>query len=157
MYNTSSCYLDHGVLIFDTDSTYSGGNISVFVGNEKKCLDVQRIPGLVVAQSWPVFLKSIFFKMGPSAVKPASAGKLAFFDVMVGIPRMDSATVRREGDHVFSEDRMLKGLDPQRVKVYSDLENCANCAGYFRDGLLVNNTGDKVKGGKVPKEYVFVE
>ncbi|HVU56798.1 MAG TPA: hypothetical protein VHD83_17165 [Puia sp.] len=66
--NVRSCYLDHGVLIFDTDSTYSGGKISVFVGNEKKYLDVQRIPGLVVAQSWTVFLKSIFFKMNPSAV-----------------------------------------------------------------------------------------
>jgi len=66
--NIRSCYLDHGVLIFDTDSTYSGGKISVFVGNEKKYLDIQHMPGLVVAQSWPVFLKSIFFKMNPSAV-----------------------------------------------------------------------------------------
>lgn len=66
--NTRSCYPDHGVLIFDTDSTYSGGKIAVFVGNEKKYLDVQRIPGLVVAQSWPVFLKSIFFRMDPAAV-----------------------------------------------------------------------------------------
>jgi len=65
--NTRSCYLDYGVLIFDTDSTYAGGKISVFVGNEKKYLDVQRIPGLVVAQSWPVFLKSVFFKLSPAA------------------------------------------------------------------------------------------
>jgi len=130
-----------------------------------------------------------------------STGKLAFFDVMVNIPQLDSATLRSDGqylidkntvicvfensdggnfvemtgvhpasfrafknvfggrdkDHVFSKDRMLEGLNPQRVKVYSHMENCGNCDGYFKDGVLVDFMGEKVVGNKIPEDYVFAE
>jgi hypothetical protein len=63
----------------------------------------------------------------------------------------------RDKAHVFFENKMLEGLDPKRVKVYSERKNCANCNGYFKDGVLVDFTGVKVETGRIPKEYVFVE
>ena len=130
-----------------------------------------------------------------------SSGKLIESDVMVNLPRLDSATLHSDGlylidknrvicvfgnsdggnfvelkgvdpgtfksfrnvfggkdrDHVFSRDIMLEGLSPQRVKVYSNMKNCGNCDGYFKDGVLMEFMGEKVAGSKIPKDYVFVE
>lgn len=130
-----------------------------------------------------------------------SCGSMRMSDVMVEMPRLDSATVRRDGnyfidkdkvvcvyensdggnyaemkgvdpgsfkifrnvfggrdkDHVFYQETMLEGVDPQRVKVYSDMKNCSNCDGYFKDGKLVYRAENKVDAEAIPRDYKFVE
>jgi hypothetical protein len=65
--NIRAFYLDYGVMIFDTDSSMGSGSIGVFVGREKKLLDIKEIKGLISYQSWPSFLKTIFLKIIGSA------------------------------------------------------------------------------------------
>ena len=65
----------------------------------------------------------------------------------------------RDKEHVFLQDRMLEGVDPQRVKVYSEMKDCANCDGYLVDGRVFYHGVDRVEDTQmvIPKEFKYVE
>jgi len=65
----------------------------------------------------------------------------------------------KDKDHVFYNDKILEGLNPSTVKVYSNTKNCSNCTAYFTDGKLCYS-GDEKNEGKscsIPPEYKFIE
>jgi len=62
----------------------------------------------------------------------------------------------KDKNHVFYQAKMLEGLNPSTVKVYSDLKNCTNCRPWFKDEKTCY-FGEEKSGCSVPSEYKFVE
>ena len=65
----------------------------------------------------------------------------------------------RDKDHVFFQHSILDGLDPAKVRVYSNLKNCPNCDGYFKDDRFLYYDVDKMGDRKfvIPKEFAVIE
>ena len=61
--------------------------------------------------------------------------------------------------HVYYQDRVLEGVNPDNVRVYSDSKSCANCDGYFRDGKILYHDWQRIPDTAyaIPGEYKYVE
>lgn len=65
----------------------------------------------------------------------------------------------RDSSHVFFQNKLLVGVNPSTVKVYSSMQNCSNCQGYFVDRDIFYIGGNKIVDSavRVPTEFRFVE
>jgi len=64
----------------------------------------------------------------------------------------------KDSEHVFYEYEIIPGIRPNKVKVLSATDNCANCDGYFRDGDLTYHNADKLEARfRIPQEYKYTE
>ena len=65
----------------------------------------------------------------------------------------------KDKDHVYFQNRLLEGLSPAGVRVYSEYENCANCDGYFKEGKIVYRGRERIKDTAfvIPERFRFLE
>lgn len=56
-------YAEYGLMILDTDSAMVGGMLVVYVGGEKKLLDVASVRAFARYRKWPGFLVGLFIKL----------------------------------------------------------------------------------------------
>jgi hypothetical protein len=65
----------------------------------------------------------------------------------------------KDSTHVFFQSSLLLGVSPKNVRVYSSMQNCSNCDGYFVDGNITYVGSRRITDSSncVPKQYQFVE